>query len=34
VAPREFWAIAAKHGIAVPQDLLEGKRKERSTGQL
>jgi isopropylmalate/homocitrate/citramalate synthase len=34
VAPREFWAIAAKHGVKVPRDLLEGKRKERSTGQL
>jgi 2-isopropylmalate synthase len=34
VAPREFWAIAAKAGVQVPKDLLEGKRKERSTGAL
>lgn len=34
VAPREFWAIAAKHGVKVPKELLEGRKKERSTGQL
>ncbi|MCA1814337.1 MAG: hypothetical protein LC624_10380 [Halobacteriales archaeon] len=34
VAPREFWAMAAKAGVKVPRELLEGTKRERSTGQL